>query len=332
MSLQGMWLGVAGGGGAIVAGGIAGHMAYLVNCAAPSNSHMQCVVTSTRAGIAAHAGVSASIVVMSGINSAQDLTGLSSSGTDFVLDLGAKWGNAIKGGGRVAQAAKTLCMVDDFTDIQKYVAGEPGKALINWLAGDLELSATKPSFAMLGTPFGAGVGAGVFYEWQNVYVPGSSEAWYYAPINWRLIWHKDQLWIQIRNIPADDDTQLTIMGKCFSYGLDGVVDLYPKSKTLRNKTHSTGVVQKGKLMEDASSPGLAKAAPPGGGINLSARNIQGVRGIFSFSPIQGNSSLPFGLALLKDNETVWQSKASSPLEFYGNTGLSKTTRNSSWLY
>lgn len=335
MSIQGMWLGVAGGGGAIFVGGVAGHMAYLVNCAAPSNSHMQCVVTSARAGLAAHAGVGASIVVMSGINSSQDLTNLTSQGTDFVFDLGAKWGAAIKGGGRIAQAAKCLCMADDFTDVQKYVAGEPGKALINWLAGDLELSATNPSFAMLGTPFGAGVGAGVFYEWQNVYTAGSSEAWYYAPINWRLKRHNNQYWIQVRNIPADDGTKLVIMGKCFELGPDGVVDLYTSNRTLGRRNYSTGIVEKGKLIEDPSSPGAAKSAPPGGGINLSARNIMGVRNILSFRSIRPNSSLPFGLALRlenKEQELVRQSKTSTTLEFMGNTGLSPLTRESTWIY
>ena len=305
MSLKTTWVGLAGGAGATVIGGIASHYVHFVNMG-NTNARIHAGVSGLRLGAAAHIGGNASLAIMTGVSKRADVRGLKSSGLDFAVDLGAKWGDIIKGGGRAAQGLKMLQKVSDIPTLKLWAKSEAGKSFVNGLTGDLSLSHKKPSFAMFSIPFaGAGVGAGIWYEWQKVIALGGAQAWNFFKPRWRLHKHMGNLWLQIGNVPEVDGKSLIVNFREDVWGHDTSLEV--KEPFLKGwSTVISGTVKDHFLYEDAKSGAPVKNAPPGGGLNLSWRTLAGRWTRNGVVACKANEKFGVGLDVATGGKGVWE--------------------------
>lgn len=343
MSLNKTWLGIAIGGGVAAGYGKAGHIIQFVNCAQPTNL-VSCVVGGVRVGAALHANCGVSFVLMTGVGGPKDLERATGGGYDFAIDLGIRFGEIVKSGGYIGMAIedgiKELDRLFLATDLAAWIGSERGKAFINALAGELAPSNTKPTLCIFGSPAGAGLGAGIWYEWQSVYQIGAMEAWACVPLSWRLMQSNGNLWLQIKDIPAKNGSEVVVFGKEFSYGIDGVIQFAEPENiqqtpgtTLRYRSTSTGIVQNNVLQEKPKFQSGRSPAPQGGGINLSVRSLGGVRGVLGgLSEIPANSVLNLGLGIRHQGQLVWEGYQSAKLYTSGKGGVSPITPTSVWAY
>ena len=306
MSMRKTWVGIAGGGGVSLIGGIASHYIKFINME-NTNAEMTCGVSGLRLGAVAHIGGGASLAIMTGVSTRADVRGLKSSGVDFAVDLGAKWGAMIKAGGWAARGLKALNTVSDLPKLRLWAGSEAGKGFVNFLTGDLDLSDAKPSFAMVGTPAGAGLGAGVWYEWQKVTAFDGARAWDFFKPYWRLHTHMGEHWLQMVQIPAEDGTSLIVNFREDVWGYDNSLDV---REPFLDGTSSviSGIVKDQCLHEDPSNVAALKNAPPGGGLNLSWRTLAGRWTRDGVKPIEGNTKMGVGLDVATDGKTVWETK------------------------
>lgn len=341
MDLNKTWLGIAIGGGASAIYGKSGYILQFLNCAHPT-SQVSCVVGGVRAGLAIHANCGVSFALLTGVGGPKDLERAQGGGYDFAIDLGIRFGDIVKSGGYIGMAIedgiKELNRLFYTTDLAAWIGSERGKAFINALLGELSPSNTVPTLCMFGTPAGAGLGAGIWYEYQSVYEVGAMSAWACVPLAWRLHHYGGDLWLQVKDIPAKDGSEIIFFGKEFCYGLDGVMH-FAEPKRIRHspsdivsyKTYSSGIVIGNKLQEKPSFQKGRGAPPPDGGINLSLRSLQSSRGLFYNSDITSGSTMNMGIGIRFDGQLVWESYTSTQV-VVGNSSLSTITPQSNWQY
>lgn len=337
------WLGIAVGGGAAVLYGKAGYILQFVNLDHANNT-VSCTVGGVRVGAALHASCGVSFALMTGVGSPKDLEAVTGSGFDFAADLGGRFAEIAKLGGRagsaVADGVASLNKIQTIADLKAFLGTERGKVFINSITGDFAPSNSTPSLFMFGTPVGAGIGAGIWYEWQEVYEVGAMSAWACVPLCWRLVNFNGSLWLQIKDIPAKDGSKITVFGKQFSWGIDGVIHFAePKGiaqtsgATQRYSSHTAGIVMNNRLEEDPAFQKGRGASPPGGGINLSVRSLGAVQSVFgSLTSIPVDSTFDMGLGIRFEENLVWESYESAKLCTAGNGSISAITQNSGWKF
>ena len=305
MSSRTTWLGLAGSAGTtVVIGGSVSYVGF-VNMENPQAT-MQCGVSGMRLGAAAHLGGNISLAIMTGVSGKSNVSGLKSGGVDFAVDIGAKWGDTLKVGGRTAQVLKLLGKVDDLPKLKVWANSERAKIAINALTGDLELSHTKPSFAMFSVPFaGAGVGAGVWYEWQSIHAFDGARAWNFFKPVWRLYKHMGQIWLQMGNIPAEDGTTIIVNFREGVWGRDKSLEV---TEPFLDGTSSViaGTVQDNLLVEDDQSAPIARNAPPHGGLNLSKRTLAGRWTRNGVARCAAGEKIDIALDVAVDGKSVWE--------------------------
>ncbi len=310
MSTKKLWIGVAGGAGLSVIGGIATHFICFFNWADPSQQ-IWCGVACKRLGVVAHVGGNVSIAVMTGVGGRPDVRGLTSSGADFAIDLGAKWGAMIKAGGKTLKAIKLLGKMSDAATMKKWISSESGKAFFNWMTGDLGIDLNKKGFTMFGTPAGLGLGAGIWYEWQKVQSLAGADAWNFSKPEWRLLKHKGKIWLQMKGIPQEDGAEVHIFNlRIDEIGPDSTLRFTEREgiskgylATMFGETKNFRLVHKD-YQKDAD-------APAGGGFNLSRYKLEGrvdVKGFWDRKVVTTplpNQTFGIGLEVWSGKQRVW---------------------------
>ena len=107
MNMNRVWVGYAVGGGTIGVIGGAGHIVRFHNVAHPRRT-IHCVVRGMRLGAAIHFGAGVSLAFLTGVTSARDLRHIEAGGYDFAIDMVGRWGELIKGGGKLGAALKRV--------------------------------------------------------------------------------------------------------------------------------------------------------------------------------------------------------------------------------
>jgi hypothetical protein len=245
-----------------------------------------------------------------------------------------------RAGEAVANGVASLNKIQTIVDLKAFLGTERGKVFINSITGNFAPSNSTPSLFMFGTPVGAGIGAGIWYEWQEVYEVGAMSAWACVPLSWRFVNFNGGLWLQIKDIPAKNGSKITVLGKQFSWGVDGVVHFmepdgfaHTKGAVQRFRSQTTGIIENNRLQEDPAFQKGRGVAPPGGGINLSIRSLGAVRDFLgSLTPIPAESTVDLGLAIRFEDQLVWESYESAKLCTAGNGAISTVTQNSGWRY
>lgn len=312
MSSNSTWIGIAGsatakGSVGYTLGSTVQHL-HLWNCGNPKSLQAACVVTGSLNGLALHAGLGTSVAIITGVQHKAQLNGLVSSGWDFAIDVGGKIGDAIKTASRSPSILKAVLEYQKSADLATWLASESGKTAVNSMTGDFGLANGTPCFEIFSTPAGAGLGAGVWYENQTLSLCGSGLAWENVTINWRLVKHRDSIWLQMRNIPEKDGEELGVIGKQFhTLYPDGLVTLgQPKGSILGD---ARVVVRNGCIHEIDTAARLVGSPPEGGGINLSAREIGHVSN-FPYVKnqfIDWDSVMRLGFRLQGEKKVLWQS-------------------------
>ncbi len=322
MSLRTTWVGVAVSATAKISVGYTlgntQQYIHLYNCENPRWLHQPCTIVGKLNGLAAHAALGTSVAVITGVSHKALLEGLVSTGYDFAFDVGGRAGETVKTAARAPSLVDALKEAYNKKNMIEWLLSEAGKSAVNGVTGDLSLANGKPSFALWGTPVGAGLGVGVWYETQTLHLAGTRLAWDQAQIRWRLVKSGDSLWLQMQGIPEADGVELTVVGKEFhTLYPDGRVRLgQPGSRNL-GTANATAVVRDGMIHEKSNVAGMVGKPPPGGGINLSSRSVDYVTD-FPYTtavPIDKKDYLDLGFRLVKDKRTVWESGDSTRVHF-----------------
>ncbi len=324
------WIAVSqsgGGGGAILVGGGLYFLPF-VNVANPRKVILA-GVTCKRLGLVAHAGASHAIGIMLGVGSTSDMDGLTGGGWDFAADLGAKWGQIVKQGGRIGKWLKII--ESAFKGLSagaraglakggEVAFSEAAKGLVNAFDGNFDRDKQKRGFYMFGTPLGVGLGAGVWYEWQNVYALGGPKAWNYGKPRWRLQPHGGGVYLQLKGIPEPNGADVHISGiRLNEWGTDGYVDF-----TKFKNPHAALSIQKGLTFLNTkgkangfkffTNPADPTAPPADGGLNIGHHMISGRyeyfnwgRGIRSTPYDSAGKTIELGLDVKVGGKLVWQS-------------------------
>ncbi len=319
------WIAVtqSGGGGAsfIIGGGL--YVLPFVNVADPRKMILA-AVTCKRLGVVIHAGASHAIGIMVGVGSTSDMEGLTGGGYDFAADLGAKWGQIVKQGGRIGKwlgiieaafkgmSAGARAGLAKGTEI---VFSEAAKGLVNEFAGNFDLDEKRRGFYMFGTPVGIGIGAGVWYEWQSVWALGGPQAWDYGQPQWRLQPYGSSVLFQVRNIPEPNGTDMKVYGfRVKEWGTDPYIDFgTPNARGGVNLADFRG---ESKGFRFFASPAQAGAHPSEGGTDLKRYKITGKyeyfggfmqgRGIRSISYDSTGQEISIAPDISVGGRVVWQ--------------------------
>lgn len=210
------WIGLAGGGagGGLILGGGAFYL-DLMNLNSVAEPDLHVVVICKRVGAMAHIAGQHAIALLVGVSAEHEVEGLTSSGVDFAFDVGFKIGDAIKSGGKLA---KLINMV--VTASGKAAQQEAGKKLTQELMGDLAVDKRGRAFYMITTPAGAGLGGGLWYEWQEIVALGGRKAWSNAPPKWKLENRGNQVYLVMKDIPEQDGASFEVQVRVKSWGQD----------------------------------------------------------------------------------------------------------------
>ena len=304
MSMDKTWVGIAGGLGVSVVGGISANFIKFVNMK-NTQATMTCGVSGLRLGAVAHVGGNISLAILTGVKTRSDIKNLKSGGWDFAADFGAKWGAMVKAGGWAAKGLKALNTVSDLPKLRLWAGSEAGKNFVNFLTGDLEMSQTKPSFAMVGTPAGLGLGAGVWYEWQSVTALGGGRAWEHFKPCWRIVKHQGNHWLQIARVPEEDGKDLIVNFREDVWGYDHSLKMEEPFLDGWSSVIS-GVVRDNFLFEHSKSRAPVNNLPPHAGLNLTWRRLAGRWTRHGVEPIAAGTKLGIGLDVATGGKTVWE--------------------------
>lgn len=305
------WVSIVSGGGgglSLIAGAGVYFMSFF-NVASPSN-WIHCGVKCTRLGVVAHAGASHAIGLMVGVKNEGDVRGLTGGGWDFAVDIGARIGAMFKAGSKAGKALKVLQGMSKAVGTAKGVgSSEAGKAIINAFDGNFDLDSKGRGFYLFGTPAGLGIGAGVWYEWQEVQALGGADAWNFHKPKWRVIAHNGELWLQMKGIPEKDGATVIFDFREEAWGYDGSLKVTEPS-SIGPSTVQSGEVKGFRLHEQPYKN--IKGAPPGGGVNLTRMTLEGrydVEGFWNKKVVitkLANQTLSIGLDCAVDAKRVWE--------------------------
>jgi hypothetical protein len=260
------WLGLVGGGGSaalVVGGGVYQFELWNVGGASlPTRVY----VTSKRVGLVAHVGFSHAMILVTGCASARDLEGVTSSGIDWEVDIGAS-AKALKGVPKFAkykelfEAVELAAKASNKTMIGKgsnWAADEAAKRLVQHARGELGIVQPGKQFNILPSPLSAGLGAGLFYDWQTMHVMGGEQAWSMISPKWWVENGTGGLVLQMKSIPEQDGARITVaIGIDESFATDPFILWEPTGgpiqRDARSKYWLHGYVFGGRLYADGAA-------------------------------------------------------------------------------
>jgi hypothetical protein len=256
MDYSDKWLGLAGGGGGFsVIGGVGVYQIDLYKMDG-SPVPMRVLSVGKRLGITAQAEFAHAVCLLTGVRSANGFTSVKSNGLDWALSFGVKADSLLKTGGKAAKA-----IMDIAVEGGGWAGHEVAKKAVQGLMGDFSLSPKEPSFVLLPTPAAFAVGAGIYYEWQELTKVGGDLGWKYAPPTWKFENRGGNLFLRMSRIPAQDGDQINFQIRIDGWGIDDTIMFAPPGQT-KGKYYLSGRVYGGKLYE-LGSTGKGKA-----GVNL----------------------------------------------------------------
>ncbi len=243
MSARGEWIGVGLTAGWTAAIGAGSYLMLWVN-SANSQNYMFTLVQGFRFGFALHGGGGLVVGMMRGVPYPDKLVDIPGGGMDFAIDVGARFGDMLKGGGKAARALGTIFRsVNDLPQLLAALRQDSVKWLINGLIGDMTLTNNKPSYAIVGVPaVGGGLGAGVWYEEQKMITLTRAGLWQMAHPKWTLEQRFGRIFLRVKGIPEVDGTAVAVSKfHCRTSGLEGELVFAPKDKVVqaRQRPHET---------------------------------------------------------------------------------------------
>jgi len=264
MNFSDKWLGLAGGGFGFSA--IAGVGVYQLNLWNMGGGPVpiRALVIGKRLGITLQAETAHAVCLLTGVNSASDFTTIGSNGLDWALAFGLKVDALAKSGSTVAGVLSKLTKFGD-----NWAANETAKKAVQGLMGDFTFSPTAPSFVLLPTPAAFAVGAGVYYEWQELSKVGGDLGWKYSPPVWKFENRGGNLFLRMSKIPAQDGDILNFETRVDGWGIDDVIRFIPPGYG-KARTYLSGRVYGGKLYELGST---GKGKP---GVNMTTSQPAGL--------------------------------------------------------
>ena len=303
MDFSDKWLGLAGGGGGFsVIGGIG---VFQVNLFRMSGGAVpiRALVVGKRLGLTVQAEIAHAVCLLTGVRSAEDFTTVKSNGLDWALSFGIKADSFFKAG---SAAAKALVGIGLHSG--EWATNEVAKKAVQGLMGDFTLSPTEPSFVLLPTPAAMALGAGLYYEWQELTKVGTDLAWSYAPPTWRLEMQGAKLALRMRGIPEPNGAQINFRIRLNGWGTDDTLRFARPGQTTGEK-NLTGTVMDGKLYDQ----GNAGKGPDG--FNLSAyvpvgTLTSGVFGVDTTSDVATNADLEIGVSVCRGQINLYRWESS----------------------
>ncbi len=242
MDYSDKWLGLAGGGGGFsVIGGVGVYQLDLYNMnggAVP----MRVLSVGKRLGVTLQAEVAHAVCLLTGVRSPDDFTSIKSNGLDWALSFGIKADSLLKTGGAAAKAIMGVAVHGG-----NWAAHETAKKAVQGLMGDFSMSPKEPSFVLLPTPAALAIGAGIYYEWQELTKVGSDLAWSYAPPSWRVEMYGAKLVLRMAGIPEADGTRINFRIRIKGWGTDDTILFTGPGKT--KSYNLTGTVYSGSLYD-----------------------------------------------------------------------------------
>lgn len=237
------WLGLAGGGFGFSAIGGLGVYQVDLYCMDGNPVPVRCMSLGKRLGITLQAEAAHAVCLVTGVTSRDTFREIKSNGLDWALSIGVKADSIIKSGGEVAQALAKLAAHN-----ANWAAHETAKKVVQGLMGDFEIAPKSPSFILLPTPLGAGLGAGIYYEWQTLSQVGSDLTWDYIKPKWKLSKSGNRVLLHMHNIPEQDGTQINFHIRENVWGADNLIR-FAKPPQQNGEHLLTGMVKAGKLTD-----------------------------------------------------------------------------------
>ncbi|WP_305988640.1 hypothetical protein [Roseibium sp. MMSF_3544] len=198
------WIALLGGGfsGSVLAGGSVFQF-DLWNMGS-KRLPVQVLVVGKRAGLMAEVGTAFALLLVTGCKSAREMNGITSSGVDWEASLVGDLDAGIKSGAKL------------FKEVMKHAGKktgdwalqESGKRLAQWITNDLGVVQPGPQFNLLPTPLSVSAGAGIFYEWQTLYLLDNEIGWNYISPKYSVENRSGSVYMQMKDIPVKDGTTI----------------------------------------------------------------------------------------------------------------------------
>jgi len=153
----GMWVGLAGKGGAALVVGAEGVLCYVIPIHSPKSNGFGFVFYSGRLGANVGASGNAAFVMVMGVQSPQDIDGFVQSGTDWNLSLGGKW-SAFK---NIAIIGKLEGVGEIIKGVQKNADALAGAGKAIYQAGTFDWE--ERGVSVIDLPAGGGLEAGLYW-------------------------------------------------------------------------------------------------------------------------------------------------------------------------
>lgn len=249
------WIGVLGGGvtGALLIGGSVFQIDLWHMGGDPVPARV--LVTSTRVGLVAEAGLPTCSLVVTGCRYPDEMDGITSSGIDWEASIGFRAGAAAKTGRQIAEAM----FAEVAAEVSFWAMNEASKRYTQWLHNDLGIVKPGRQFNLLPWPMSPTVGAGVFYDWQKLQLMRGNLGWKYIKPYWSVENYNGSVHFHMGNIPEQDDTRIKIGLSLPRFGADPVI-CFESPLRRSGYTYFDGLVADAGLIEHRRSPM--------GGINL----------------------------------------------------------------
>ncbi len=311
MNFSDKWLGLAGGGfGFSAIAGVGVYQLELWNMAG-GPVPIRALVVGKRLGVTLQAEAAHAICLLTGVNSANDFTTIGSNGMDWALAFGLKVDALAKSGSTVAGVLSKLTRFGE-----NWATNETAKKAVQGLMGDFTFSPQGPSFVLLPTPAAVAVGAGVYYEWQELSKVGGDLGWQYSPPDWKFENRGGNLFLRMRKIPAQDGDTLNFETRVDGWGIDDVIRFIPAGHGAA-RTYLSGRVYGGKLYEIGSNGGGKS------GVNITAAtpvglSTSGFFGVDNTKDIARNQFLDLSVSVCKGNNNIYHWSAERYIRVHAN--------------
>jgi hypothetical protein len=284
------------------------------------------LVICKRLGAMAHVGGSHAVAVMVGVDAIHDVEGLSSSGVDFELDIGIKIGSILKSAGKLAKLLNAVIKA-----VGKAAQQEAGKKFAQGVMGDLSLDNRGRGFYMISTPAGAGLGGGVWYEWQEVVPLGGRKAWDKAPPKWKFESKNGKVRVMMENVPEQDDCKIGVQFRIGEWGQDPRI----KWKSIYGGnffvSEFMGIVHQHELYEHKGYGVRGEKGIPISEEQPIGTYKHGIGTMKNYNTVHKNTHLDIGVNVLKDSQVFWESKRYARVTTDANGRFTSIPTVANWL-
>jgi len=304
MDFSDKWLGLAGGGfGFSAIAGMGVFQIELWNMAGGAVP-IRALIIGKRLGITLQAEIAHAVCLLTGVTSANDFTTIGSNGLDWALAFGIKADSLVKSGSSAAKVLAELASTStSWAARQNWAKHETAKKAVQGIMGDFTFSPQGPSFVLLPTPAALAIGAGLYYEWQELSKVGGDLGWKYSPPIWKFENRGGNLFLRMSRIPAQDGDSINFEVRVDGWGIDDVIRFIPPGQG-RPQTYLSGTVYGGRLFE-LGSTGKGKA-----GVNMTVCRPAGLSksgffGIDATKDVARNQFLDLGVSVCKGRNNIY---------------------------